>query len=136
MFFNLFSKKPDMPEGWDYRHLWAAQVLLASMILSEFESYREITDEKAFLDRITKDLAEIMEVDDQMTVFKDEEIKIAVLTHLDGYIEAECGNMIQSLKNLTLDSLKPDKDAILQTLKDDMEFYGFIAQSGGPSPAS
>jgi hypothetical protein len=131
MFFTLFHEKPALPQGWDLRHLWAAQTMIASAITAGDKAYKTLRDPIRLCRRIRRECMAFYtkSVEDrEYPMFPDEEFRDVVFAALDDYLASEAEHilsMIHSQENL---DPKPLSKSLLHVLEADNEFKRFILE--------
>lgn len=131
MFFTPFHEKPALPQGWDLRHLWAAQTMIAGAIAARDKRYKAFRDPTRLRRRIKRECMVSCTKSGEERVYPllpNKNFRDVVFAGLDDYLAGEAEHilsMIHSQENLLP---KPLSEAIIHALKTDDEFKRFILE--------
>jgi hypothetical protein len=134
VFFELFREQPVMPEGWDVRHLWVAEVLIVSVIQGNDPEFRDkIDDPEIFRLNTENVLAEMMNHADDMgksSLFPDVAFLEIVKSGLTDFLKHECSHIFEAFTRDPVLSVRPAGDSISAVLKSNPSFHEFVMASG------
>ena len=131
MFFTLFHEKPDLPQGWDLRHLWAAQTMIASAIAARDKRYKAFRDPTRLRRRIRRECMAFYtkSVEDrEYPMFPDKGFRDVVFAALDDYLASEAEHILSIIHSQENLDPKPLSESVLHVLKTDNEFKRFILE--------
>jgi len=133
MFFTLFHEKPALSQGWDLRHLWAAQTMIAGAIAARDKRYKAFRDPIRLRRRIKKECLEYHPISGEERVdplLPDNDFRDIVFAGLDDYLVGEAEHILSMiLSQENLDPPKPLGEAIIHALKTDDEFKRFVLKN-------
>ncbi|HPS01362.1 MAG TPA: hypothetical protein PLA90_07455 [Candidatus Sumerlaeota bacterium] len=134
MFSQLFSDQPVLPKGWDVRHLWVAEVLVASVIQADDPEFRgKMDDPETFRLCIESGLAEMMNHADyreRSSLCPDDAFLNIVKSGLTDFLRNECSHIYEAFTRDPVLSVRPDGDTLSAVLKNDPLFRDFVVASG------
>lgn len=126
MFFQFFKKAPELPGGWDLRHLWSAQCLIASVMMENVEEYGKISESSELFENITKGLLPLFKMDDQKSIIPDADVRKLIENKILQYLETEIDSIKCWLAYHQPELIKPIKEVIIEKLRSDPVFSNYI----------
>jgi ribosome-interacting GTPase 1 len=119
----LFSENPKLPNLWNLCHLWCAQTIISSVIVSNEKYYKSIKRKKYIINKILKESEVYYSGRKDVEYFIiSRRFKDYIMKGLKEYILSEIDHIkIYCTKHGNL-SPKPKQKTILQALKTDINF--------------
>lgn len=130
VFCQLFSDQPVLPEGWDVRHLWVAEILIATSVPDDSEFQGKADDPETLRRWIESHLAEMLDHKESTYFFPDDAFRDVVKGGLTDFLKKECSHIFEAFTLDPVLSVRPDGDTLIAVLKKNSQLREFVIEMG------